>query len=59
MKMKAYLADIYNELVYKVSWPTWKEIQSTALLVLAGVAIFSLLIFGMDFILNFLSGLVY
>ena len=58
-EMITYLKDIYNELVYKVSWPTWKEVQSSALLVLVGVVIFSLLIFGMDLSLNALMELIY
>ncbi|MCX6182512.1 MAG: preprotein translocase subunit SecE [Bacteroidetes bacterium] len=57
--MITYLKDIYNELVYKVSWPTWKEVQSSALLVLVGVVIFSLLIFGMDISLNTVMDFIY
>jgi hypothetical protein len=31
---KTYVSESYNELVHKVSWPTWKELQSSAILVL-------------------------
>lgn len=47
---KTYIAESYNELVHKVSWPTWKELQSSAIVVLVAAFVFSLLIFLMDFI---------
>ncbi len=47
---KAYLSESYNELVNKVSWPTWKELQSSALLVLLATLIVALVVFLMDFI---------
>ena len=31
---KAYLSESYNELMNKVSWPTWKELQGSAIVVL-------------------------
>ena len=31
---KTYLSESYNELVNKVSWPTWKELQGSAIVVL-------------------------
>ena len=31
MKLKIYLQEAYDELVHKVTWPTWKELQSSAL----------------------------
>ena len=45
-----YLQDTYHELAYKVSWPTWKELQNNTIMVVVGSVIFSLLIFVMDFI---------
>jgi len=47
---KTYLSESYNELVNKVSWPTWKELQSSSILVLISTLIVALLIFLMDFI---------
>ena len=34
MKVGKYLREIYDEMVRKVSWPTWKELQSSALIVM-------------------------
>lgn len=47
---KTYLSESYNELVHKVSWPTWKELQSSAIVVLIAALIVSMIIFLMDYI---------
>ena len=47
--LKTYFAESYNELVNKVSWPTWKELQSSAIIVLVTALIIALLVFLMDF----------
>ena len=48
MKLKIYLEEAYDELVHKVTWPTWKELQSSALVVMVASFIISLVIFAMD-----------
>lgn len=48
--IKAYISESYNELVHKVSWPTWKELQSSSILVLVATVITSLIIFVMDYV---------
>lgn len=61
MKLKIYLQEAYDELVHKVTWPTWKELQSSAIVVMVASFIISLLIFVMDLsfrnIMNFIYGL--
>ncbi len=47
---KTYLSETYDEMVNQVTWPTWKELQSSALLVLVATAIFALVVFLMDVI---------
>ncbi|MBK6543415.1 MAG: preprotein translocase subunit SecE [Flavobacteriales bacterium] len=47
---KTYLSESYNELVNKVSWPTWKELQGSAIVVLVTAMIISLLVFVMDYV---------
>jgi len=63
MKFILYLQEAYDELVHKVTWPTWKELQSSALVVMVASFIISLLIFVMDQsfrnIMNFIYGLFY
>ncbi|HDR51160.1 MAG TPA: preprotein translocase subunit SecE [Mariniphaga anaerophila] len=63
MKIKIYLQEAYEELVHKVTWPTWKELQSSALVVMVASLIISLVIFAMDLsfrnIMEFVYGLFY
>jgi preprotein translocase subunit SecE len=48
--IKTYLEESYNELVNKVTWPTWSELQESTVLVFITVAILTVLVFLMDFI---------
>jgi len=47
-KVVNYLKESYNELVHKVTWPTWKDLQSSALVVMIASLIFALIVFAMD-----------
>ena len=63
MKLIVYIQEAYDELVHKVTWPTWKELQSSALVVMVASLIISLVIFVMDLsfrnIMDFIYGLFY
>jgi len=63
MKLKLYFQEAYDELVHKVTWPTWKELQSSALVVMVASLIISLVIFIMDLsfrnMMEFIYGLFY
>ena len=48
--LKTYLSESYNELMNKVSWPTWKELQGSAIIVLVAALLISVIVFLMDFI---------
>lgn len=54
--IKAYFEDTYNELVNKVSWPTWKELQSSAIVVLIAALVIALVVFLMDFVFGIREG---
>jgi preprotein translocase subunit SecE len=43
-----YFKDAYYELVNKVSWPTWKELQSSAMVVMIASLLIALVIAVMD-----------
>ena len=43
-----YVKECYNELVQKVSWPTWKELQSSAVVVSIASLIIALVVYLMD-----------
>ena len=47
---KTYLSESYNELVNKVSWPTRKELQSSAIIVLVSALLLSAIVFLMDYL---------
>jgi preprotein translocase subunit SecE len=43
-----YIRESYNELVNKVTWPSWANLQSSTILVLVASIILALVIFLMD-----------
>ena len=47
-KFGSYIQEAYDELVHKVTWPTWGELQQTTIIVLVSLVLVTLLIFGMD-----------
>lgn len=46
--MVAYVQDSYDELMHKVSWPTWNELQNSALVVSIASLIIALAVYLMD-----------
>ena len=47
-RIRAYFDDIRNELFNKVSWPSWKELQDSAIIVMIASIIIAFIVFGMD-----------
>jgi len=47
-KIKKYFEETYNELVHKVSWPSWADLQSSAIVVMIASLIIGLVILAMD-----------
>ena len=58
-KIVAYLRDAYNELVYKVSWPSKEELSGSTVLVLIASLIIALIVFGMDSLFEWVLKLLY
>jgi preprotein translocase subunit SecE len=58
-KIKEYINDTFNELVVKVSWPTWKELNSSAVIVMVSTLITSVLIYLMDISFKFIMEMIY
>jgi preprotein translocase subunit SecE len=48
-KIRTYVIDTYEELVERVTWPTWKELQNNTIIVVVSIVLFSLVVFAMDF----------
>lgn len=47
-KIQEYIQESYDELVHKVSWPTWSELQSSALVVSVASLIIAVIVYLMD-----------
>jgi len=58
-KIKLYLQESYSELVHKVTWPTWANLQSSAVVVLVASLILALIILGMDAIAQLITNFIY
>jgi preprotein translocase subunit SecE len=54
-----YFQEAYKELVHKVSWPTWGELQSSAIVVMVASVVIALMVFVMDFSFQNILELVY
>lgn len=61
-KVKNYIKDAYNELVYKVSWPSRSELTSSAVIVMSASLIMAMVIFVVDsafeYVVKFLYGIL-
>ena len=47
-KVAAYLRESYDELMHKVSWPSWSELQGSAIVVSIASLIIASVVFLMD-----------
>jgi len=43
-----YIKESYDELINKVSWPSWSELQSSSIVVAIASGIIALIIYVMD-----------
>ncbi len=54
-----YVKESYTELTKKVTWPTWKDLQSSAILVMVATVILAIVVFLMDFAFENLMSAIY
>ena len=54
-----YIKESYIELTEKVTWPTWRDLQNSAVLVLVAAFIIAIVILLMDQSINFLLSQFY
>ena len=47
-RLVTYLKESYNELMHKVTWPTWAELQSSAWIVMIAALIIAVVVYAMD-----------
>jgi preprotein translocase subunit SecE len=53
-KIANYIKESYNELVHKVSWPTYSELTNSAVVVLYASLLIALVVFVMDSCFQFI-----
>ncbi len=51
-KVKEYIEETITEMVHRVTWPTWKELQANTILVVISSILIATYIFVVDFILG-------
>lgn len=51
-KFGEYVKSSYDELVHKVSWPTFKELQSSAVVVAVASLVIAVIVFVMDVVVG-------
>ena len=56
MKIISSIKSSFDELLNKVTWPTWEELQNSAIVVAIASLIIALIIFFMDFIFGTNAG---
>jgi len=49
-KVATYIRDSYKELLEKVSWPTWPQLQQSTVIVLISTVLITCLVWGMDLV---------
>ena len=59
MRIKTYFQEAFTELVHKVSWPTYAELQSSAVIVMVASFIIAMIVFGMDFVFENFMEVIY
>jgi preprotein translocase subunit SecE len=48
-KISNYFRDSYKELMEKVSWPTWAQLQQSTMIVLVATVVITAMVWVMDF----------
>ncbi len=59
MKIKGYLKEAYTELVKKVTWPSWSELQNSAIVVMIASFIIAVVVYLMDISFSFIMEQIY
>lgn len=57
--MVKYIKNSYNELVNKVSWPSFGQLQSSTMVVMVATAIFAIVVLAMDLSFEGIMSFIY
>lgn len=52
-KITLYFQEAYDELVHKVTWPTWAELQESAVVVLITSLVISFIVLFIDVVFKY------
>jgi len=55
----SYIKNAYEELMFKVTWPSWSELQNSAIVVLVASVIIAIFIWIMDLVSKNLMEQIY
>ena len=58
-KVVNYIQESYDELMHKVSWPSWTELQGSAIVVSVASLIIAVIVFAMDEVFRVVLGQFY
>jgi preprotein translocase subunit SecE len=58
-KIATYFRESYKELMEKVTWPTWAQLQQSTMIVIAATIVITALVSGMDLITNVTLKFIY
>ena len=58
-KVSNYFRDSYRELMEKVTWPTWAQLQQSTVIVLSATLLIMAMVWVMDLASNELLKLIY
>ena len=57
-RSRVFLSQVKNEME-RVTWPSWKEVQATTLVVILTSVFFGMYLFGLDQVLNALAAFIF
>lgn len=58
-KIAFFIRDSYKELLHKVTWPTWDELQQSTMIVLIATIIITAIVWLMDTVSNWVMEFIY
>ena len=58
-KITTYFRESYKELMEKVTWPTWTQLQQSTMIVIAATIVITALVSGMDLVTNLALKFIY
>ena len=58
-KVTTYFKESYKELLEKVTWPTWSELQHSTVIMLVAIMLITFLVYVMDIVSNGVLKFIY